>query len=238
MGIRKLLVANRGEIAVRIFRTCRELGIATVAVAAPDDPGALHTRVAGETVPIASYLHSEEHIRAALDGRGRDPSRLRVPRRERRLRRGGRGGRARLRRPFAGGAARRRRQARRQAGRAGGRGSGAGRGRSGRARLPAPREGGGGRRRAWDARRALGGRARRRALEAARREAKAAFGDDTRLLRALPRAAAPRRDPAPRRRARRRDRARRARVLGAAPPPEGARGVALPGAGRGAARAR
>jgi acetyl/propionyl-CoA carboxylase alpha subunit len=66
VGIRKLLVANRGEIAVRIFRTCRELGIATVAVAAPDDQGALHARVAGETVPIASYLHSEEHIRAAL----------------------------------------------------------------------------------------------------------------------------------------------------------------------------
>jgi acetyl/propionyl-CoA carboxylase alpha subunit len=66
MGIRKLLVANRGEIAVRIFRTCRELGIATVAVAGPDDAGALHTRVAGETVEISSYLHSEEHIRAAL----------------------------------------------------------------------------------------------------------------------------------------------------------------------------
>jgi acetyl/propionyl-CoA carboxylase alpha subunit len=65
MGIRKLLVANRGEIAARIFRTCRKLGIATVAVAAPDDEGALHTRAAGETVSIASYLHSEEHIRAA-----------------------------------------------------------------------------------------------------------------------------------------------------------------------------
>src|SRR6476661_10576331 len=63
--MRKLLVANRGEIAVRIFRTCRELGIATVAVAAPDDAGALHTRVADETVAISSYLHSEEHIRAA-----------------------------------------------------------------------------------------------------------------------------------------------------------------------------
>jgi acetyl/propionyl-CoA carboxylase alpha subunit len=63
--IEKLLVANRGEIAVRIFRTCRELGIATVAVAAPDDSGALHARSADEVVEVAGYLHSEEHIRAA-----------------------------------------------------------------------------------------------------------------------------------------------------------------------------
>jgi acetyl/propionyl-CoA carboxylase alpha subunit len=63
--IRKLLVANRGEIAARIFRACREAGIGTVAVAAPDDLGAFHTRHADETVEISSYLHSEEHIRAA-----------------------------------------------------------------------------------------------------------------------------------------------------------------------------
>jgi acetyl/propionyl-CoA carboxylase alpha subunit len=63
--IRKLLVANRGEIAARIFRACREAGITTVAVAAPDDLGALHTRVADEKVEIPSYLFSEEHIRAA-----------------------------------------------------------------------------------------------------------------------------------------------------------------------------
>ena len=58
MAIRRLLVANRGEIALHVFRTCRELGIGTVAVAAADDAGALHARSADETVPIASYLHS------------------------------------------------------------------------------------------------------------------------------------------------------------------------------------
>ena len=65
MSIRKLLVANRGEIAVRVFRTCRELGIATVAVVAPDDTGSFHARSADLVVDIAGYLHSEEHIRAA-----------------------------------------------------------------------------------------------------------------------------------------------------------------------------
>jgi acetyl-CoA/propionyl-CoA carboxylase biotin carboxyl carrier protein len=65
MAIDKVLVANRGEIALRVFRTARELGIATVAVAAPDDGGSLHARSADETVEISGYLASEEHIRAA-----------------------------------------------------------------------------------------------------------------------------------------------------------------------------
>ena len=63
--VKKLLVANRGEIAARIFRACQAAGIGTVAVAAPDDRGAFHTRRADETVEIASYLAPEEHIRAA-----------------------------------------------------------------------------------------------------------------------------------------------------------------------------
>ena len=67
MPIQRLLVANRGEIALRVFRTCRALRIETVAVAAPDDSAALHARSADATVEISNYLHSEEHIRAARE---------------------------------------------------------------------------------------------------------------------------------------------------------------------------
>jgi len=63
--VKKVLVANRGEIALRVFRAARELGIGTVAVVAPDDTGSLHARSADETVEVRSYLDSEEHIRAA-----------------------------------------------------------------------------------------------------------------------------------------------------------------------------
>jgi acetyl/propionyl-CoA carboxylase alpha subunit len=60
-------VANRGEIAVRIFRACRELGIATVAVAPDDDAGSLHARSVDETIRISSYLDAAEHVRAAQE---------------------------------------------------------------------------------------------------------------------------------------------------------------------------
>jgi len=63
----KLLVANRGEIALRVFRAARALGIATVAVVAPDDRDSLHAREADETVEIASYLDAAEHVRAARE---------------------------------------------------------------------------------------------------------------------------------------------------------------------------
>jgi len=65
--IQRLLVANRGEIALRVFRACRGLGIETVAVAASDDRESLHARSASQTVEIASYLEPEEHIRAAQE---------------------------------------------------------------------------------------------------------------------------------------------------------------------------
>src|SRR6476619_3639605 len=66
MGVRRtLLVANRGEIAVRIFSTCRRLGLRTVAVAGPGDEGALHTRVADSVVPVPSYLDANALVDAA-----------------------------------------------------------------------------------------------------------------------------------------------------------------------------
>jgi acetyl/propionyl-CoA carboxylase alpha subunit len=61
------LVANRGEIALRVFRACRELGIATVGVAPEHDADSLHARSADETVRIASYLDAGEHVRAAQE---------------------------------------------------------------------------------------------------------------------------------------------------------------------------
>jgi acetyl/propionyl-CoA carboxylase alpha subunit len=69
--VKTVLVANRGEIALRVFRAARELGLGTVAVVAPDDKSSLHARTADATVEIGSYLHSEEHIRAA-HARGAD----------------------------------------------------------------------------------------------------------------------------------------------------------------------
>jgi acetyl-CoA carboxylase biotin carboxylase subunit len=61
--IRKVLIANRGEIAVRIARACREMGIATVAVASDADATALHTRVADEVVLIGAAPAAESYLR-------------------------------------------------------------------------------------------------------------------------------------------------------------------------------
>src|SRR5438105_4872317 len=63
---RKILIANRGEIALRIMQTCREMGIATVAVFADDDVKSPHVRTADEAISIAdSYLDAERILGAA-----------------------------------------------------------------------------------------------------------------------------------------------------------------------------
>ena len=68
---RKILIANRGEIAVRVIKACREMGIGSVAVYSEADTASLHVRLADEAVPVGpppaaeSYLDMERILEAA-----------------------------------------------------------------------------------------------------------------------------------------------------------------------------
>ncbi|HYP04242.1 MAG TPA: acetyl-CoA carboxylase biotin carboxylase subunit [Cyanobium sp.] len=77
MPIGKLLIANRGEIALRILRTCREMGIATVAVHSTVDRNALHVQLADEAVCVGEAPSSKSYLNipnilAAATSRGAD----------------------------------------------------------------------------------------------------------------------------------------------------------------------
>ena len=72
MSLKRLLIANRGEIAVRIARAAVDLGIETVAVYSEDDQRSLHTRIADQSVPLqgmgaSAYLNIDNLVQAAKD---------------------------------------------------------------------------------------------------------------------------------------------------------------------------
>ncbi|HIF62517.1 MAG TPA: ATP-grasp domain-containing protein, partial [Candidatus Pelagibacter sp.] len=74
---KKILVANRGEIAVRIIRACKELGIATVAVHSDVDTDSMHVRLADESVCIGSHQPQNSYLNisalmSAVDVTGAD----------------------------------------------------------------------------------------------------------------------------------------------------------------------
>ena len=245
----KVLVANRGEIAVRIFRTLRELGIGAVAVYSEADRDALHVAYADEAFLIGPAPAAESYLagRAArrrprsAPGRRRSiPATAFSPRTRRFARAVEEAGLVWIGPPPAAIELMGIKTAARTAMQAAGVpiipgttdpvGSveellGARRG----DRLSAADQGGGRRRRQGDGGRATAPEQAERAFETARRQGQSYFAEPGRVRREADRRSAPRRGAGARRRARQRHPPRRARLHDPAPPPEARRGDAVAG---------
>ncbi|HET8679488.1 MAG TPA: biotin carboxylase N-terminal domain-containing protein, partial [bacterium] len=64
--MRRVLIANRGEIAVRVIRACRDLGMTALAIFSPIDAGAPHVRLADSAHALPGDAPSEGYLNAAL----------------------------------------------------------------------------------------------------------------------------------------------------------------------------